>query len=107
MCNFFMATPEVFAHKRTLAEGYCNGIGHDPSEIEYTKLGRFGLAPTAEKADAKREARGGRLPEGYWSLVGSPEQAVGCEAVFVSCATDDWELLELFASEVMPAPAQA
>ena len=114
MCNFLMATPEVFAHKRALVEGYCSDIGRDPSEIEYTKLDRLCLAPTAEKADAKWEARGGRLPEGYRSLVGSPEQAVAqlkgleavrCEAVFVSCATDDWESLELFASEVMPALA--
>jgi alkanesulfonate monooxygenase SsuD/methylene tetrahydromethanopterin reductase-like flavin-dependent oxidoreductase (luciferase family) len=112
MCNFLMATPEVFAHKRSLVEGYCRDMGRDPTEIEYTKLDRLCLATTAKEADAKWEARGGRLPEGYRSLVGSPEQAIeqlkalgalGCQAVFVSVATDDQESLDLFAKEVIPA----
>jgi alkanesulfonate monooxygenase SsuD/methylene tetrahydromethanopterin reductase-like flavin-dependent oxidoreductase (luciferase family) len=65
----------MWSDERATYEGK-HFVARDPSEIEYTKLDWLCLAPTAEKADAKWEARGGRLPEGYRSLVGSPEQAV-------------------------------
>lgn len=112
MCNLMMANPEVFAHKLELLKGYCADAGRDISDIEVTKIDRLCLAPTPELADAKWEARGGRLPEGYRSLVGSPEQAIeqlqgfakqGLDTVFVSAGTDDQESLELFAKEVIPA----
>ena len=112
MCNLMMATPEVFGRKLDLIKGYCAQVGRDIRDIEVTKIDRVCLAPSAEAADAKWEARGGRLPEGYRSLVGSPEQAIerlqgfakqGLDTVFISVGTDDLESLELFAKDVIPA----
>ena len=114
MCNFMMANPEVFQHKLTLLQGYCQELGRDVSEIEVTKLDRLCLAPSESKAEEKWNARGGRLPEGYRSLVGTADQAIerlsefkklGLDTVFVSVANDDYESLAIFSEQVIPALA--
>ena len=114
MCNFMMANPEVFQHKLTLLQGYCQELGRDVSEIEVTKLDRLCLAPSESKAEEKWNARGGRLPEGYRSLVGTADQAIerlsefkelGLDTVFVSVANDDYESLAIFTEQVIPALA--
>ncbi len=112
LCNLMMANPEVFRHKLNLLRNYCNEQGRDASEIEVTKLDRLCLAPTEALAEEKWNARGGRLPEGYRSLVGTAEQAIkrlqefeklGLNTVFVSVANEDYESLEIFSDQVIPA----
>ena len=112
MCNLMMATPDVFAHKLDVLKRHLDRAGKPVDEIEVTKLDRLCLAATPEKAWEKWNARGGRLPKGYPSMVGSPDEVVerlrafeaqGCQAVFFSVANSDRETLGLFADEVMPA----
>ena len=111
MCNLLSTPPDVFRHKVDVLKGHLDRAGRTIADIEVTKLDRLCLAATPEAAQAKWDAFGGRLPQGYRSLVGTPDEAVavlkqfealGCDAIFLSAANGDAESLDLFAREVMP-----
>ncbi|MDE2764838.1 MAG: LLM class flavin-dependent oxidoreductase, partial [Chloroflexota bacterium] len=112
MCNLMAAPPDVFQHKVGVLQSHLDRTGRTIADIEVTKLERLCLAATPEAAQSKWDALGGRSPQGYRSLIGTPDEAVaslkefealGCDAVFLSAANGDAESLDLFAREVMPA----
>jgi alkanesulfonate monooxygenase SsuD/methylene tetrahydromethanopterin reductase-like flavin-dependent oxidoreductase (luciferase family) len=113
----FMA-PEIFAQRSATLDRWCERERRDPAAI--TRTANLGLAVGADAADVRRQEENLRLMFGPMTdfvrpgiLVGTPAQVVdrigeyeraGVEWVILALrAPFDWDGLELFIREVMPA----
>jgi len=113
----FMA-PEIFAQRSATLDRWCERERRDPTAI--TRTANLGLAVGADAADVRRQEENLRLMFGPMTdfvrpgiLVGTPAQVVdrigeyeraGAEWVILALrAPFDWDGLELFIREVMPA----
>jgi F420-dependent oxidoreductase-like protein len=116
--NVPFLTPEVFAQRNATLDRWCEREGRDPRAI--TRTVNLGLALGADAAQVRRQEENLRLMFGPMTdfvrpgvLVGTPPQviervrayaAAGAEWVILALrAPFDWEGLELFVREVMPA----
>ena len=113
----FMA-PDVFAQRSATLDRWCERERRDPAAI--TRTANLGLAVGIDAADVRRQEENLRLMFGPMTdfvrpgiLVGTPAQVVdrigeyqraGVEWVILALrAPFDWDGLELFIREVMPA----
>ncbi len=119
--NVPFLAPEVFAQRNTTLDRWCEREGRDPKAIVRTV--NVGLAVGADEAAARRQEENLRLMFGPMTdfvrpgiLVGTPPAVVerireyarsGAEWVNLALrAPFDWEGLDLFIRDVMPAFAE-
>ena len=114
-CNLAYVAPEVYTHKIGVLEAACDKIGRDPAEI--SRAVNVGFYMGVDEASAKRKRE--NLP---WpaddpriggQLSGTPEQTVeriaqyaeaGAEQLNIAMrAPFDWDALQAFIEQVMPA----
>jgi alkanesulfonate monooxygenase SsuD/methylene tetrahydromethanopterin reductase-like flavin-dependent oxidoreductase (luciferase family) len=110
--------PEVFAERNATLDRWCEREGRDPCAV--TRTVNLGLALGADEAAVRRQEESLRLMFGPMTdlvrpgiLVGTPPQVIdrigeyarrGAEWVILALrAPFDWEGLDLFVREVMPA----
>ena len=116
--NVPFLAPEIFAQRNATLDRWCEREGRDPRAI--TRTVNLGLAVGRDDAQVRRQEESLRLMFGPMTdfvrpgiLVGTPPQvierireyaAAGAEWVILALrAPFDWEGLELFIQEVMPA----
>src|SRR5881409_2407778 len=116
--NVPFLAPEIFAQRNATLDRWCEREGRDPRAI--TRTANLGLALGRDEAQVRRQEESLRLMFGPMTdfvrpgiLVGTPPQvierigeyaAAGAEWVILALrAPFDWEGLELFIQEVMPA----
>jgi F420-dependent oxidoreductase-like protein len=107
-CNFF-GSPDMVKHKFDVLRQHCEAEGRDFNSIERTNLTGLFLARTDAELQAKcqrlgvpDQQRDGALTVSQAiDLVGG-YQAVGTQLLICRFFRNDWESMELFASEVMP-----
>jgi F420-dependent oxidoreductase-like protein len=107
-CNFF-GSPNMVKHKFDVLRQHCEAEGRDFNSIERTNLTGLFLARTDAELQAKcqrlgvpDQQRDGALTVSQAiDLVGG-YQAVGTQLLICRFFRNDWESMELFASEVMP-----
>jgi F420-dependent oxidoreductase-like protein len=107
-CNFF-GSPDMVKHKFDVLRQHCEAEERDFNSIERTNLTGLFLARTDAELQAKcqrlgvpDQQRDGALTVSQAiDLVGG-YQAVGTQLLICRFFRNDWESMELFASEVMP-----
>jgi len=116
--NVPMVSPEAYAHKLGVLEGYCEEFGTDYDAIEKTVLQKALIRDSTEEAHEVYEANqrataAGRVTprEEYRGLIGTPEEviaqveefeAVGAEMVMLRADGNDPETTDRLLDAVVP-----
>lgn len=107
-CNIF-GDPDTVKHKFDVVRQHCEAIGRDFNTIERTNLTSLLLARDEAALQAQKErlgisagirANALTVPQAV-DMVGR-YQEVGVQLLICGIVKNDWETLELYASEVMP-----
>ncbi len=111
-CNLF-GDPATVQHKLDVLRQHCEAEGRDYHSIERTNLTGLLLARTETELQAKRERLGAPDPQRDGALTVSQAidlvgryQIVGTQLLICRFFRNDWESLELLASDIMPHFAQ-
>jgi F420-dependent oxidoreductase-like protein len=107
-CNIF-GDPDTVKHKFDVLRHHCEAEGRDFNTIERTNLTSLLLARTDADLKAKRERYA--IPDQFRGYALTVAQAndligrfrdIGVQMLICSFVKNDWETMELLASEVMP-----
>ena len=107
-CNFF-GDPDMVKHKLDVLRQHCETEGRDFNSIERTNTVGLLLARTDAELQAKRDRLGAPNPQRASALTVAQAielvghyQTVGTQLLICRFFRNDWESMELLASEVMP-----
>jgi len=107
-CNFF-GDPDMVKHKLDVLRQHCETEGRDFNSIERTNTVGLLLARTDAELQAKRDRLGTPDPQRARALTVAQAielvghyQTVGTQLLICRFFRNDWESMELLASEVMP-----
>jgi F420-dependent oxidoreductase-like protein len=111
--NVVYVTPEDAARKRQAIHAACHDAGRDPSTIGFSMMNAIFLGRDRDEVRRRADAVGDPGEMGAAWIKGTPDEVVarlreyeqaGIERVFVQhLAHKDLDMVELFATEVMPA----